>query len=163
MSPIRRDAEGTPFAARSWESLSERLIREAQERGEFDQLPLHGKPLPDRRNPYAGEMALAYEMLGSAGVAPPWIEADKDARDGLARRDALIVRAGRSLPLMRRTLHRDMTAVVSRYNDAVLRLNASAPGPRQHRQPLVLSRELAALDTALDAGDAGDAGRDASQ
>lgn len=150
MSPIRRDAEGTPLADRNWESLSERLIREAQERGEFDQLPLHGKPLPDRRNPYAGEMALAYEMLGNAGVAPPWIEADKDARDGLGRRDAIVKRAGRSQALMRRTLHREMAAAVSRYNDAVIRLNASAPGPRQHRQPMVLSRELTTLDTALD-------------
>lgn len=150
MSPIRRDAEGTPLADRNWESLSERLIREAQERGEFDQLPLHGKPLPDRRNPHAGEMALAYEMLGNAGVAPPWIEADKDARDGLGRRDAIVKRAGRSQALMRRTLHREMAAAVSRYNDAVIRLNASAPGPRQHRQPMVLSRELTTLDTALD-------------
>ena len=150
MSPVRRDAEGTPLAGHTWESLAERLIREAQERGEFDRLPLHGKPLHNRQNPYAGEMALAYEMLGNAGVAPPWIEADKDARDGLARRDALLDRAGHSQSLMRRTLHREMGSVVSRYNAAVARLNASAPGPRQHRQPMLLSHELATLDAALD-------------
>jgi hypothetical protein len=31
----------------SWESFVEKQIREARERGEFDDLPGHGKPLPD--------------------------------------------------------------------------------------------------------------------
>src|SRR4051794_9290286 len=30
-----------------WESWVDQQIREAQERGEFDDLPGHGKPLPD--------------------------------------------------------------------------------------------------------------------
>ena len=50
---------------------------------------------------------------------------------------------------MRRTLKREMTAAVNRYNDAVLRLNASAPGPGQHRRPMTLQRELAAVEAAL--------------
>jgi hypothetical protein len=35
-----------------YESMIERAIREAQERGEFDDLPGAGKPLPDRGRPY---------------------------------------------------------------------------------------------------------------
>jgi hypothetical protein len=35
-----------------WESFVERQIREAQEAGEFDQLPGFGKPLPDLDEPY---------------------------------------------------------------------------------------------------------------
>lgn len=34
-----------------WESWVDRQIREAQERGEFDDLPGHGKPLPDVDQP----------------------------------------------------------------------------------------------------------------
>jgi hypothetical protein len=35
-----------------YESMIERAIRAAQERGEFDDLPGAGKPLPDRGQPY---------------------------------------------------------------------------------------------------------------
>jgi hypothetical protein len=139
------------MADRSWESLSERLIREAQERGEFDDLPLHGKPLPKRHNPHAGDWALAYEMLGSAGVAPPWIESDKDARARLAERDRIMAVARRTLPIARSTLARQLTAAVTAHNAAVSRLNAEAPTDRQHRRALVLADELAALDASLGA------------
>src|SRR5262249_38407582 len=63
VSPIRRDAEGDAMVEPTWETVTERLIREAQERGEFADLPHHGKPLPSRNNPYVGEMGLAYDML----------------------------------------------------------------------------------------------------
>jgi len=35
----------------AWESFVEQQIREARERGEFDDLPGHGKPLPDLDRP----------------------------------------------------------------------------------------------------------------
>ena len=41
----------------------------------------------------AGDRALAYRMLRNAGVAPPWIEADKEVREVLLARDALLARA----------------------------------------------------------------------
>jgi hypothetical protein len=151
MSPIRRDAEGRRQAAGSWESLAERLIREAQERGEFENLPLHGKPLPSRHNPFAGDRALAFELLSGAGVAPPWIESDKEARARLAERDRILQIARRTRPIARSTLERRLRAAVSAHNAAVTRVNAEAPTERQHRQPLVLAEELAALEAALGA------------
>jgi hypothetical protein len=151
VSPIRRDAEDGRMADRSWESLTERIIREAQERGDFSELPLHGKPFPNRSNPYAGERGLAFDVLHNAGVAPPWIEADKEAREWLARRDALLTLASRTNVTMRRTLTRELTDVVQRYNDAVARLNAGAPTERQHRREMNLARELASLEAALSA------------
>ena len=39
-------------AGLSWESWIDRQVREAQERGEFDNLPGAGKPIPDLRKPY---------------------------------------------------------------------------------------------------------------
>jgi hypothetical protein len=150
VSPIRRDAEGRAIVDRGWEGVTERLIREAQERGEFEDLPHHGKPLPARRNPYAGEMALAYDLLQDAGMAPPWIEADKEARAWLDKRDALLRTAGSSSAAMRRTLERELATIVARHNAAVDRINAGAPTTRQHRTHLVLADELIALTQAID-------------
>ena len=76
-----------------WETLIDRQIREAMEDGQFDNLPHQGEPLPNDDNPYAGELGLAFHVLLNAGVAPPWIEADKEVRELLGRRDAILARA----------------------------------------------------------------------
>jgi hypothetical protein len=54
-----------------WESAVERQIREAQERGDFDDLPGRGQPLP--HEPWEGEWALAFHVLRQAGETLPWI------------------------------------------------------------------------------------------
>lgn len=41
-----------PFPENPHESVVERRIREAMERGEFDDLPGKGEPLPDAGKPY---------------------------------------------------------------------------------------------------------------
>jgi hypothetical protein len=46
------DASKRKPAGKSWESWIEQQIREAQGRGEFDNLPGAGKPLPDIDKPY---------------------------------------------------------------------------------------------------------------
>lgn len=63
-----------------WETAADEAIRAAQERGDFDNLPGHGKPLNLRDNPFAGDSALAFDMLENAGYAPYWIELDKEIR-----------------------------------------------------------------------------------
>lgn len=151
MSPGYRDADGKLIVGPTHESLIEKVIREAKERGDFDDLPLHGKPIPLQDNPYAGDKALAYTMLKNAAVAPPWIEADKDARRLADDRDRLLERAARSSALARGTYRRDLGRIVAAYNAAVERVNASAPTTRQHRRPMVLSDELAALEHAWSA------------
>jgi len=53
----------------------ERRIQEAQEGGQFEDLPGRGKPLDLRENPFVKhEWRLAYRVLKSAGFAPDWIE-----------------------------------------------------------------------------------------
>ena len=87
--------------APTWESLVDRQIREAMEDGRFDDLPHQGEPLPVEDETYAGEWALAFRMLRNAGVAPPWIEADKEVRALLARRDAIVAGARGALVRVR--------------------------------------------------------------
>jgi hypothetical protein len=61
------------------ERLAESRIREAMERGEFDSLPLAGKPLPLESNGYVHEdLRLAYKLLKDAGFLPPEIELRKE-------------------------------------------------------------------------------------
>lgn len=62
-----------------WESLIDQKIREAMERGEFDDLPGKGKPLDTSENPFEDpELRMAHRMLRNAGFAPSWIEERKD-------------------------------------------------------------------------------------
>lgn len=134
-----------------WETLIERQIREAQAAGKFDDLPHRGEPLPNDDNPYAGEWALAYHVLGNSGVAPPWIEADKEVRELLGRRDAILARAARGAAPTAAQRRRDRAALedlVVRVNAAIARVNAGAPTDRQHRRPLSPADELARYDEA---------------
>ena len=150
MSPQRRDAEGRPQIAPSWESLVERQIREAMERGDFTDLPYQGERLPIEDDSAAGEWAMAYHMLRSAGAAPPWIESDKEARRQLALLEALIERAPRIASLSQRRARADLAAIVAAANRAIERVNAEAPTERQHRRPLDPAVEAARLDAAFE-------------
>jgi hypothetical protein len=61
------------------ERLAEERIREAMERGEFDDLPLAGKPLPLEPNGSVPEdLRLAYKILKDAGFLPPEMELRKE-------------------------------------------------------------------------------------
>ena len=64
---------------KSWDDWIEEKIRDAREKGLFDDLSGKGKPLPDRRNPFLPEeQQLAYDLLGDSGHTLPWIEEGKD-------------------------------------------------------------------------------------
>jgi hypothetical protein len=142
----RRDAEGRRQVAPTWESLVDRQIREAMEDGRFDDLPFQGQRLPIEDDSLAGDWAMAYRMLRTAGAAPPWIEADKEVRALLERRDALLARAAGASAYGHARDHEALGRLVAEVNAAIARLNAEAPTDRQHRRPLVLADELARLD-----------------
>jgi hypothetical protein len=148
MSEKRRD-DGNPYRP-SREALIDRQIREAMEEGAFDELPFQGERIPLEDDSAAGEWALAYRMLRNARFAPPWIETDKEVREILARRDAILERAGGSSALGRRRDRADLLRVVEAANRAILRLNGEAPTGRQHRRLLNVDRELEALARAHD-------------
>ena len=145
----RRDGEGKLSIGPTWESLVERQIREAMDDGGFDELPYQGEPLPLDDDSAAGERALGFRVLRNAGVAPPWIEADKQVRALLTDRDALFLRAAGAGALARPRLRRELEGIVLQVNRAIERLNAEAPTDRQHRRPLDLGEELARLEAAF--------------
>jgi len=89
-------------------------------------------------------------MLKNAGVAPPWIESDKEARRLLAVLETMLERAPRASRLGRDRLRRDYRATVHATNRAIERVNAEAPTDRQHRRPLDVDAEVERLELAFD-------------
>ena len=149
MSPIRRDGSGEKTAAPTWESLADRLIREAQERGEWDTGVWAGKRLPAQDGAYDGELAAGNAVLRNAGVAPPWIETDKEARRLLPERDRLLDVATRTSAAGAASLRRRFIAVVDQLDAILLRLESEAPTPAQQRPRIDRAAELAAFERAL--------------
>jgi hypothetical protein len=89
-------SENADWASR-FESLLDRQIRAAQERGEFDDLPGAGKPLPSDSAPYRpdwwAERAVNQENAGAYAI-PPWLalrriadELTSGAREYVTERD----------------------------------------------------------------------------
>ncbi|RPI50869.1 MAG: DUF1992 domain-containing protein [Chloroflexi bacterium] len=78
---------------RDWESWIDQQIREAEARGDFDNLPGKGKPLNLQPNPYVSDREMAYKVLKDAGYAPEWIELDKSIRGHLEQARATLARS----------------------------------------------------------------------
>ncbi len=91
----RLDDDGSPLDR--WKTVVDQAIAEAQERGEFDDLPGAEKPLQLEENPFAADAALGFRVLKNAGMAPPWIEADREMSAGSRELDELLDRAKRQL------------------------------------------------------------------
>lgn len=152
MSPQHRDADGTRQTAHSWESLVEKQIREAMDAGAFDELPYTGQRLPLEDDSAAGDWAMAHRMLRNAGMAPPWIESDKEARRLLAELDGVIERAPRVSVLSRGRERARLAGLVDEANRSIARVNAEAPTARQHRRPVDAAAELDRLERAFGEG-----------
>jgi hypothetical protein len=155
MGPSERDPErgdpSEPSRERIRETLVERQIRAAMDEGAFDDLPHQGRRLPLEDDSMAGDWAMAHRMLKNAGVAPPWIEADKTARERLIELDGLLARSRTTGPASRQRARVEFARVVDAANRAIARLNVEAPTHRQHRRPLDLALELERFDQATGA------------
>jgi hypothetical protein len=147
---LERDPErpdpAEPSRQRVRETFIERQIRAAIDEGAFDGLPHQGRRLPLEDDSMAGDWAMAHRMLKNAGVAPPWIEADRVARDRLHEIELMHERAATISPLTRSRARFELEALVQAANRAIARLNAEAPTDRQHRRPCDLATELERFD-----------------
>lgn len=148
---------------RKWRDYIEEQIAEAQQRGDFDNLPGAGKPLRLDRNVFEGDKALAYSLLKNNQLAPPEIERAKEIDAALARADALLatlrrrrdslrLKVGRAFASDHRAynLLRDNTELhygeaLRAINSSILSLNIIAP-PALHRRMLDVDARLRAFD-----------------
>ena len=77
----------------TWQNWVDRQIRDAQDRGEFEDLPGVGQPLDLTPNPFAQCQEIAFKVLQDAGFAPDWIELDKAVRHKLKNARAALRRS----------------------------------------------------------------------
>lgn len=151
----------------NWESWIDQQIREAQERGEFEDLPGKGQPLDLAPNPYAQDRELAFKVLKDAGYAPEWIELDKAirektkiARSSLARRwewyttrlDELAGRTDRWAQAERQRVEGSWSKAVGAFegqveeiNKEIADLNLKVPSARFQRVRMAASDEINCL------------------
>src|SRR2546421_3359534 len=98
-----KDIEPAPikkYYGKRFEDYIGEQIREAQARGEFDNLRGTGKPLNFDDNLYVGDKAMGYNLLKSNGYAPKEIELAKEIRTEFERIEAKIAKVrhqGRTL------------------------------------------------------------------
>ncbi len=147
MSPARREEDHIE-AAPTWEDLVERKIREAQERGDFDNLSGRGRPLNLEPNVYAGDWELSYKILKDNGFAPPWVEASREMEEAL---DAVRTAAQSwdpSRPGDRASARRAYLERVKAANVLIDRFNLHTPFTWTQRLRLSLDRESQRFDIA---------------
>jgi len=92
-----------------YESSIDRQLREAQERGEFDNLPGTGKPLPDAGREYEEDWWVRDWLRregATSNVLPPTLQLRREAEDLQALVD-------------RRTSEADVRALVERLNEQI--------------------------------------------
>ncbi|MFN8678849.1 MAG: DUF1992 domain-containing protein [Thermomicrobiales bacterium] len=58
----------------------EQAISDAQERGEFDNLPGRGQRLVIEENREAGDWEMGYHLLKNAEMSPPWMELNREVQ-----------------------------------------------------------------------------------
>ena len=154
--------------AGDWEKWVDQQIREAQERGEFDNLPGAGKPVDLTPNPHDQGQELSFKILKDAGFAPEWIELDKAIRNKLqnvrsALRRQSQWRQDRLSELSERSdswSKAERSRVEAGWQDALLafgleleeinqeiaELNLKVPNSRFQRSTLDAAREVARLE-----------------
>jgi DnaJ family protein C protein 28 len=132
-----------------WESAVEKQIREAMERGDFDNLPGRGKPLDLSRDPNVpDDWEMAVKLLKDAGYAPQWIEEDKEIRAWRERLFAPLARylqrppADRSDRAVREArVIADFRKGADELNRAIDLFNLKAPTPRLHHRRVRVEEE----------------------
>jgi hypothetical protein len=134
------------MAAASLETLVDRLIREAQERGEWKTSAWAGRRLPAQDGAYDGEGAAAQAILHNANAVPPWIYADQEVRRLSGECEEVRSRAARTGALGGAALRRRYAALVAELDRALLRLEVEAPTLAQLRGRIDPAAELAAFD-----------------
>jgi hypothetical protein len=91
--------------------IAEQKIREAMERGEFDNLPYHGKPLKlDDLTGVPAHLRMGYKILKNAGILPEEMQLKKEIVSLQDLLDACYDAIERS------TIERQMNEKVLRYN-----------------------------------------------
>lgn len=142
-----------PLTQRTYQSIVDRRIAEAQSAGLFDDLPGVGKPLKlDDDSLVPEEDRPAYRLLKNAGFAPPWIELQKNIREERAALTAWVARINRRWEHIgkweRRQLHQEYRQRLVELNRLITHYNLIVPEVVGQMATLAIQDELAQLGAA---------------
>jgi hypothetical protein len=145
---------------KSWESLIDKKIREAVERGEFDNLTGKGEPIDLSENPYEDpDWRTAHRMLRNAGFAPSWIEDRKDIDAELAVARSQLARVSGIRQNARDTEHESSASIrwqkaletfrekVDELNRRINAWNLKAPAVAFQRKRIDVEAEIKSFQT----------------
>ncbi|MGI8486154.1 MAG: DUF1992 domain-containing protein [Thermomicrobiales bacterium] len=94
--PIRREGNECHHIS-DWDSWIEKEIRDARERGEFDNLPTQGKPIDIHSTNVDSQWDFAFSRLKNANAVPEWMELDRICHTQRAEMDGFLERSARYL------------------------------------------------------------------
>jgi DnaJ homolog subfamily C member 28 len=141
--------------ASDWQSLVEQRIIDGMEQGLFDNLEGEGQPLnldADRFVP--DELKMAFRMLRSTGLAPLWVDLNREIREDLARlerfREHVHARWDGMHPIELANHRSVYEARLKSINDKILNYNIIAPSSQVHIGMLLIGEELAKFDRGPD-------------
>lgn len=132
------------------ESAVDQQIREAMERGDFDNLRGAGKPLDLARDPNVPQdWELAFNLLKNAGFAPDWIETLGQVRADREKLYAPLRRFLENPPKQPAERERQRAALVEQFraqahalNRAIDTYNLKAPSPQVHLRRIRIDFEV---------------------
>jgi hypothetical protein len=133
----------------NWGRIVEEQIRDAQQKGDFDDLAGQGKPLAnnDEETALEGDLKMAHHILKNADALPLWIEMNKEINAQLEACRALLEQI-RALPdaARRRKLVADYRSMGKTLNDRILHFNCICPAPHLlAKAPINIEANLAAV------------------
>lgn len=130
------------------ETLVEKKIREAIERGEFDNLPGSGKPVDLTENPFEDpDLRTVHKLLRDAGFAPAWIEERKAIEAELAEARTILSRASKLFNKKSKKsgwerVTREFREKISELNDRIKLYNLKTPATVFHRSLIDADAEI---------------------
>ena len=132
-----------------WESAVDRVIRQAMEEGEFNDLPGEGKPLDINDDPNTPpDLQLAYKIMRDNGIAPNWVsqggELEAKQTGWRARLKAEYKRSGN--PVNWESARAQLSEELDKLIRDILSYNLKLPPGVAHRPLMDMQREIERSD-----------------
>jgi hypothetical protein len=139
------------------ESSVDKQIREAIERGEFENLRGEGKPLNLTRDPNVPkDWDLAFNLLKNSGFAPDWIELSNEIRATREKLHAPLHQFAANAPADPKERERRAKELGGKFrieaaelNRAIDTYNLKAPSPQVHIRRIRIEHDLNAFFESL--------------
>ena len=132
----------------TWENHVEKQIREAIERGDFDDLKGKGKPQEFKNYPGDPSMEMADKIVKDAGFSPAWAEVEREIEQEQKEAEDSLLRSWRWREVLRGDAIEDPRWVEAEWckaralfeqrlnsiNGKILNFNLQLPPPLLHKQ-----------------------------